>query len=94
MGFFQRLFLRSAQPVQSTLDSVAGKIPFEVVGRSEEGKRVHEVVWARGVHDARELVARLHGIGNRFLVNAYELLKDQTGGIAYASDGRPMRKWE
>ncbi|MBI1907872.1 hypothetical protein HYS28_00435 [Candidatus Uhrbacteria bacterium] len=69
-------------------------VPYEVVGRGEDGRRIYEIVWATGFWEARTVVAEMYGLTSRILVRAYELTLTAEGIIAYAANGKPIRKFE
>lgn len=69
-------------------------VPYEVVGKTDDGKWIREIVWVDGYWEARTLVARMYRLSSRLLLQAHELVRNAQGAIEFASNGNPVRKYE
>lgn len=82
------------QNIPAKPEKVWRGLPYEVIGKTDDGRFVHELVWAKDFWEARTLVAKMHNLSSRVLVRAYELLMDEAGEISRALNGNPIRKFE
>lgn len=94
MRLFDRLTRGSPKVTTPAVTRKDRLVPYEVVGKTSDGRRICEIVWVKGYWEARTVAAEMYRFSSRLLVQAYELLQDASGSIQYAANGRPIHTCE